>query len=259
MASQRAFLATAGLLFAASATATVVWGASMTTMGGMPMPGGWTLSMAWMPMCGQTWLGAASSFLGMWVVMMVAMMLPCLVPMLGRYRQAVGRAGVMRLGRLTTLVGSAYFLVWAMWGVAAFPLGAALAELALRQPEVARALPIAAGLVVLLAGALQFTAWKARHLACCREAPGQASIMPTDAGTALRHGLRLGLRCSYSCGGLMVILLVLGVMDLSIMALVTAAITIERLAPGGSRVAQAIGAIAVTAGLLLIAGAVASA
>jgi predicted metal-binding membrane protein len=36
---------------------------------------------------------AAASFLGMWVVMMVAMMLPSLVPMLWRYRQAVGRAG----------------------------------------------------------------------------------------------------------------------------------------------------------------------
>ena len=35
-----------------------------------------------MPMSGHTWLGAAASFLGMWVVMMVAMMLPSLVPML---------------------------------------------------------------------------------------------------------------------------------------------------------------------------------
>jgi len=51
-------------------------------MGEMPMPGGWTMSMAWMRMPGQTWPGAAASFLGMWIVMMVAMMLPSLVPML---------------------------------------------------------------------------------------------------------------------------------------------------------------------------------
>jgi predicted metal-binding membrane protein len=37
----------------------------------------------------------------MWVVMMVAMMLPSLVPMLWRYRHAVGRTGETRLGRLT--------------------------------------------------------------------------------------------------------------------------------------------------------------
>src|SRR5207302_5508750 len=66
----------AALLFASSAAVTIVWCASMSAMGEMPMPGGWTMSMAWMRMPGQTWSGAAASFLGMWVVMMVAMMLP---------------------------------------------------------------------------------------------------------------------------------------------------------------------------------------
>ena len=117
----------------------------------------------------------------------------------------------------------------------------------------ARAVPIAAGAVVLIAGALQFSAWKARHLACCREAPGRGRSLQADAGTALRHGLRLGLHCSYACAGLTAILLVIGVMDLRAMAVVTTAITIERLAPAGERVARAIGAVAVGAGLLLIA------
>src|SRR3981189_1145328 len=98
---QHAFLGVSALLFAASAAVTIAWCASMSAMGGMPMPGGWTMSMAWMRMPGQTWPGAAASFLGMWIVMMVAMMLPSLVPMLRRYRQAVGRAGAPRLGRLT--------------------------------------------------------------------------------------------------------------------------------------------------------------
>jgi predicted metal-binding membrane protein len=185
----------------------------------------------------------AASFLGMWVVMMVAMMLPSLVPMLRRYRQAVGRTGETRLGRLTALVGVGYFLVWTVFGMAAFPLGVALA----------RAVPIAVGVVVLIAGALQFTAWKAHHLACCREAPGRGRTLPADAGTAWRHGLRLGLHCSHCCAGLMALLLVIGVMDLRAMAVVAAAITIERLAPAGERVARAIGVVVVGAGLLLIA------
>jgi predicted metal-binding membrane protein len=74
-----------------------------------------------------------------------------------------------------------------------------------------------------------------------------------DAGTAWRHGLRLGRHCSYCCSGLTAILLVNGVMDLRAMAVVTAAITVERLAPAGERVARAIGAAIVGAGLLLIA------
>jgi len=90
-ASQRTFFGVSALLFAASAAVTIVWCASMSAMGEMPMPGCWTMAMAWMRMPGQTWPGAAASFLGMWAVMMVAMMLPSLVPMLWRYRQAVGR------------------------------------------------------------------------------------------------------------------------------------------------------------------------
>ncbi len=216
------------------------------------MPGGWTMSMAWMRMPGQTWPAAAASFLGMWVVMMVAMMLPALVPMLLRYRQAVGRAGAARLGRLTALVGAGYFFVWAVLGLAAFPLGVVLAAIEMRQPVLARAVPLAVGVVVLLAGSLQLTAWKARTIACCREAPGRDRTLPADAGTAWRHGVRLGRHCGHCCAPLMGILLVLGIMDLGAMAVVTAAITVERLAPAGERVARALGAVAIGAGLFLI-------
>jgi predicted metal-binding membrane protein len=256
--SERAFFGVSALLFAASAAVTIVWCASMSAMSGMPMPGGWTMSMAWMRMPGQTWPGAAASFLGMWVVMMVAMMLPSLVPMLWRYRRAVGRPGETRLNRLTALVGVGYFFVWTVFGIAAFPLGVALAAVEMQQPALARAVPIAVGVVVLIAGFLQLTAWKVRHLACCREAPGRGGrMLPADGGTAWRHGLRLGLHCSCCCVGLMAILLVIGVMDLRAMAVVAAAITVERLAPAGERVARATGAVVVGAGLLLIARAAA--
>jgi len=209
--------------------------------------------MAWMRMPGQTWLGASLSFLGMWVVMMVAMMLPSLVPMLWRYRQAVESRGGTRLGWLTVLVGVGYFSVWALFGIAAFLLGVKLAALEMQQPAIARIVPIAVGVVVLMAGALQFTTWKARHLGCCREEPGRGRTLLADAGTAWRHGLRLGLHCSQCCAGLIAILLVIGVMDLRAMFLVAAAITIERLAPAGERVARATGTVAIGAALFLIA------
>ena len=219
------------------------------------------MSMAWMPMPGQTWLGAATAFLGMWVAMMVAMMLPSLAPMLWQYRQAVGRTGGTGPGWMTALVGIGYFTVWAVFGMAVFALGSALAALEMRMPALARTVPIVSGVVVLIAGALQFTAWKAHHLACCRVTPGhvcrvQASqalqVLRTDTGTAWRHGLRLGLHCSTCCAGLTAVLLVIGVMDLRAMAAVTAVITVERLAPEGERVARAVGALVVVAGLVML-------
>jgi predicted metal-binding membrane protein len=252
-ASQPAFFGISALIFVASTAVTIHSCASMSAMSEMPMPGGWTMSMAWMRMPGQTWTGASASFLGMWTVMMVAMMLPSLVPMLWRYRQAVGRRGETRLGRLTALVGVGYFFVWTLFGIAAFALGVALAEVEMQRPALSRAAPIAVGVVVVIAGALQFTAWKTYHLACCRDASGCGRTLPEDAGTAWRHGLRLGRHCCYCCAGLTAILLVIGIMDLHAMAAVTAAISVERLAPAGKRVAWAVGVVVIGAGGVLIA------
>ena len=80
LAAHRGLLGASAVLFAASAATTVIWCGSMSAMPGMEMPGGWTMSMAWMRMPGQSWPGAAATFLGMWSVMMVAMMLPCWCP-----------------------------------------------------------------------------------------------------------------------------------------------------------------------------------
>jgi predicted metal-binding membrane protein len=116
--------------------------------------------------------------------------------------------------------------------------------------------PIAVGAIVLGAGIVQLTAWKARQLACCREGPPDGRARSPDAATAWRQGVRFGVDCARCCGGLMAILLVIGVMDLGAMAAIAAALTAERLAPAGARVARATGAIVVVAGLLLLARAV---
>jgi len=224
----------------------------MAAMGEMAMPGGWTMSMTWMRVPGQTWPGTAASFLAMWVVMMVAMMLPSLVPVLWRYRKSVDGEGEMRRGRLTVLVGGGYFFVWTLVGLAIFPLGAALAAATMEQPGLASAVPIAIGVVALVAGVLQFTPWKARHLARCREVAGPSDTSPADAASAWRHGLCLGLHCTQACAPLMAILLVVGVMDLCAMTVVAVAITAERVPRAGERVAQIIGGVIIGAGWLLI-------
>ncbi|MGA2777085.1 MAG: DUF2182 domain-containing protein [Steroidobacteraceae bacterium] len=251
--AERRFFGVSALLFAVSTAVTIAWAARCSTMGEMAMPGGWMMSMAWMPMPGQTWLGAAASFLGMWNVMMVAMMLPSLVPMLWRYRRCVGAAREAQLGRLTVFVGLAYFFVWMIIGIAAFLVGVALAATEMQLPALSRAMPSAVGAVVLIAGALQLSAWKARQLACCRNTPARDGSLSADAATAWRYGLRLGLRCCNCCAGLTAMLLVIGIMDLRAMALVAAAITAERLEPAGERVAQAVGVLAIGLALLLIA------
>jgi predicted metal-binding membrane protein len=253
LVSERQFLGVAALLFVTSSAVTIFWCASMSEMGEMPMPGGWTMSMVWMPICGEMWSGRVTAFLGMWVVMMAAMMLPSLVPMLLRYRHALMRTGETRLGRPTTIAGVGYFFVWSLFGMAAFLVGATLSAVEVQQPALARAVPIAVGGVVLIAGVIQFTAWKAHNLTCWREVLWFGRPLSANPGAAWRQGVGLALHCGRCCANLMVILPAIGIMDLRAMVFVTAAITAERLAPARERVAQAIGAVVVGAGVILIA------
>lgn len=117
------FFGVAALVFAASAAATVVWCASMQAMGGTPMPGGWTMSALWTPLCGHTWFDAAVSFAGMWNAMMVAMMLPAVAPALWRYFGAVSEARAAHAGGMTAMAGAGYFFVWLVAGVLVFAAG----------------------------------------------------------------------------------------------------------------------------------------
>jgi len=252
--SQQTYFGIVTLLFAASALGTASMCRSMSHMGAMEMPGGWSMSMAWMLMPGQTWLGAESSFVCMWVVMMVAMMLPSLAPMLGRYRAAV--ADAPHLGWLSCLVGAGYFFVWSTIGAVIFPLGYAVSTVEMEHTYLSRAVPLAVGLVGLAVGVLQLTRWKASRIACCNASPCHDCVRDATAKTAWRHGLRLGIRCAACCSGLMALQVILGVMDLRLMALATAAITAERLVPNGARVARYLGYAIVVAGMYMTAKAV---
>jgi predicted metal-binding membrane protein len=196
---------------------------------------------------------AAAGYLGMWMAMMVPMMLPSLLPMLARYHPSVGGAkGIHRHGR-TALVALGYFVVWAVLGMAAYAAGEGILAVEMRWGTVARWLPVAAGVVIVLAGGVQGSAWKARRLAACREGSGcGCRPAPTYLG-AWRHGLGFGLKCSLCCGSLMVVLLALGMMDLVAMSGVTLAISAERLAPAPLRVARITGAAIVAIGVLAIA------
>lgn len=245
------FFGTTGLLFAAAVAVTILSGAAMETMGAVPMAGGWLLSGIWLPLCGQSWLETAACFLGMWLVMMVAMMLPSLTPALWRYREAAFGAGVNRPGGLTALAGAGYFAVWTGFGLLAFLLGAALAQIALQFSSLARLGPVGGGFVILIAGLSQFSRWKTRLLAGCHEVPG---ALPAHPGimTALGVGAALGLRCCLSCIGPMALLIAGGLMDLPLMLCVTLAVTAERLLPPEMRIAQATGAAMTAAGLLLL-------
>src|SRR5690349_9392361 len=172
------------------------------------------------------------------VAMMVAMMLPSVAPSLWRYHRHLSAMRVPRAARRTTLFALGYASVWSAIGLALLTLSADVS-----QPPASWMV----GVVVLCVGAVQCSPWKATQLLRCRRACVSTGSIPTLV-TALRDGCRLGVDCVASCAAPMAVLLVAGLMDARMMALITAAITAERVAPAGPRVARVTGAFALVAG-----------
>src|SRR5437879_10134804 len=100
------FIAVCVLAFVAGVSATAYFCRSMCCE--MEMPGGWTMSMMWMRMPGQTWFASAISFLLMWLAMMVAMMMPSALPTFLKAR--------CRWASLCC-TASGYFAIWLAAGV----------------------------------------------------------------------------------------------------------------------------------------------
>ncbi len=186
------------------------------------MPGGWTMSTIWLPMCGQSWLGAAAGFTRMWASMMVPMMLPLAVPALRRYRTALDGAGGWRPLLLTLTAGLAWAAAWTASGLPLYVIGAAVARALPGMPAVARMVPMLAAAAGVAGVGWHVASWRRRPL----QPPAAASAPPVFAA-ALRQGARLGGHCVRRCAGLSVALLAAGIMERSTMVCAIAVVAAE--------------------------------
>src|SRR3954469_5487178 len=179
-------------------------------------------------------LGGLGWYLGIWVTMTAAMMLPSAV-------RAAGQ--VARLGRRNPAVRfvAGYLAVWTVYGLAAYGVYHFLSSLDTGWLAWDERGPWVAGAVIVAAGIYELTPLKRRSLRRCRSARHPES--------ALRSGLAHGLDCIGSSGGLMVVLFVVGVMSLFWMALVAVAIIAEKALPHGSRLAPVVAVALVALGI----------
>ena len=207
-----------------------------------------------MPMAEHAWSAPylLSAFI-MWLLMMVAMMLPSAAPMILFYARFARRSGMRGAGAATALFVSTYVGVWGLFSLAAAALQAALvaagavSAMALRFGDLR-----VAGALLLLAGLYQLSPLKRACLAGCRS-PLDFLMRLWRPGTsgALRLGAIHGLYCLGCCWPLMLLLFVGGVMNLGWVALLALVVAAEKLAPAWLRLDM------VLAIMLLLAGAAA--
>ena len=189
----------------------------------------------------QPWSTAElATLIGIWSVMMAAMMIPSAIPMILTF------AGVNRMRGLRYITISTFVLGYlTAWTV--FSLAAAVAQTALRSAALISAMGISAGRVfpatVLIAtGAFQWTRLKDACLRQCRSPLGFVLTHWREGiAGAYRMGLAHGVYCLGCCWLLMALLFAVGVMNMWWMAVITVFVLIEKTAPAGRWIAKAAG------------------
>ena len=217
--------------------------ARMGTMGSpfaMPMTSAWTgqeIVLMWT----------------MWAVMMAGMMLPSAVPMISAYSTTV-RSGKANLHGSTPLFVVGYLVAWGAFAALGTAAQFVLHDAALVDASGASRSNVLGGLILIGAGAYQFTSLKNACLTQCRAPLGfLLNQWRPGSGGAVVMGLRHGTLCIGCCWALMVMLFVLGVMNLWWIALVAAIVLLEKLVPS-SALTRVLGAALPLWGVALIVG-----
>ncbi len=199
------------------------------------------------------WAGTLSflAFTSMWLVMMVAMMLPSTAPTLLLHRTVYRKRTPNAYGG-TFLFALSYFLVWTASGTFFYLAYIFIGNLRSRIPDSEATILRAAGVALLLSGLYQCSWLKRACLRHCQN-PLHFIMEHWHDGRigAMRMGAVHGIYCFGCCWGLMLILFVMGLMHLGWMAGVGALILIEKLMPSREWIPNTIGAAFVIVGTVV--------
>jgi predicted metal-binding membrane protein len=213
-----------------------------------PVLAGWMQGMDGGP---GTELGTFGWYVGFWLTMSAAMMLPSAAPMILTFsRVAAGRAERGRAYVSPWIFVGGYLGAWLSVGVVAFAVDRLLASVAGGVLAWDRSGPVVAGITVIAAGLYELTPLKRACLRHCRT-PLHFVMHGWHEGRlgALRMGVAHGAICIGCCAGLMVILFVLGVMSVLWMAIIAGVIAAEKLLPFGDRLTRVVAVALVALGL----------
>jgi len=192
-------------------------------------------------------LGGFGWFIGVWVVMMAAMMFPSVAPTVALY------ARMSRHPSLPWVFVVGYLTTWAAAGVAAYMVGVLVGLVGpdLQWDHAGRALT---GAMLVVAAGYELTPLKNVCLGKCRSPLGLLLGSWRDGWTgALRMGQRNGAWCVGCCWALMASLFALGVMSTFWMAVVAALIALQKALPWGRTASYGTAFVLLALGVLVLA------
>jgi predicted metal-binding membrane protein len=190
----------------------------------------------------------------MWAVMMTGMMLPSASPVLLLYGVIARRSVQQSAAPQIYALAAGYLVVWTIFSLGATALQRALAALLLVSPMMEITNPAGGAMLLLIAGVYQLTPIKHACLRTCQSPLGFVmSRWRNGLSGAFGMGLRHGTYCVGCCWALMLLLFVGGVMNLAVIAALTAFVAFEKLAPFGVHGARVSGVLLIAAGIWMIA------
>lgn len=191
----------------------------------------------------------AAIFMGMWATMMVAMMLPTVAPIVLLHRMVIRRRGGGPVPTGAFIAG--YLVIWVAVGIVPLLALMGFRHVAHESVWIGRA----GGGVLVLAGAYQFTRWKDTCLRACRRP--LTFLLTHDFGSgplgALRTGASHGLYCFGCCWGLMAVLFVVGLMNLTWMAAIAVVFLAEKNWRHGVVLTRVVGTVVILFGIAVLA------
>ena len=249
------FVPIAGLLTVAAWLALWLW--QQSPYGRYLDHGSWTEIGLGAGLCAAlpeaSWALPAVLYVGGWLLMIAAMMLPTVVPLLERFDRLVAERPDR--GRLVALVVAGYLTAWLGFGIAAHLLDAGLREAALQSDWLLVNGWMVGPLVLAGAGLFQFSRLKYHCLVRCRT-PLSFIARHWRGRTPLRNALLLGLDhgafCVGCCWAIMLLMFVVGTPSIGWMLLLGAVMALEKNTKWGGRLSRPLGGI-----LLAAAGALA--
>jgi len=180
-------------------------------------------------------LGGVGWFVGVWVVMMAAMMFPSIAPMVlmqARIQEGRRAQGKRAPAGATAIFVSGYLIAWTAAGLLGYAIVEGVRLLDIGLLDWSRGGRYLAAGVLLGAAAYELTPFKDVCLRKCRN-PLMFLLTAWRPGRsgALRMGAEHGAWCVGCCWALMAALFALGVMSIGWMALIAALIAVEKLLP----------------------------
>lgn len=228
------------LILTAASWALLIW--QSTAMNSQAMGMGLTMGMN------------TGLFMAIWVVMMIAMMFPTAAPMILMFTTVyAGKRQKSQAFVPTWVFVSAYLLIWSLFGLVAYPLALGAERLAGQSMWLMTNAPRIGGVLLVVAGLYQLSPLKHLCLSKCRT-PLQFILgsWHDGYGGAFRMGVVHGAYCLGCCWFLFALLFPLGIMNIAVMALLTALIYAEKSFPLGRQISQIAGVALIVYGVIVI-------